>query len=115
EQEVDSFGGNEALYMKAQALNPEVQNEVVQNRFTPRTNRFELAPEFSSVFGGDAYTRTNNAGLNAHYHINPKWSVGVKYNHSFNNLTPEGKAMVAKADAQAAANPGDPNFLYPQV
>lgn len=115
EQEVDSFGGNEALYMKAKALNPEVENEVIQNRFTNRSNRFEIAPEFSGVFNGDSYNRTTNAGLNVHYHITPSWSVGVKYNYSFNTLTPEGKSMVDKASQAANENPKDPNYLYPQV
>ncbi len=115
EQEVDSFGGNEALYIKAKALNPEVENEVVQNRFIERTNRFEIAPEFAGVFGGDSYNRTTNAGINVHYHINPSWSVGVKYNYSFNELTPEGKSMVEKASQASSANPKDPNYLYPQI
>lgn len=115
EQEFDSFGGNEALYMKAKALNPQVENEVVQDRFMTRTNRFEFSPEFSGVFGGDSYNRTTNAGVNVHYHINPKWSVGVKYNYSFNTLTPEGKAMVNQAEQAAAANPRDPKALFPQV
>lgn len=115
EQELDSFGGNEALYMKAKALNPEVEGEVVQNRFSERTNRFEFAPEVSGVFGGDAYNRTTNTGINVHYHINPSWSVGVKYNHSFNNLTPEGKSMVERATQAAENNPKDPNFLFPQI
>lgn len=115
EQEIDSFGGNEALYQKAKALNPEVENEVVQNRFINRTHRLELAPEFSGVSGGDAYNRTNNIGLNAHYHINPQWSVGVKYNYALNNLTPEGSAMVEKATQIAQANPKDPQYLYPQI
>lgn len=115
EQDIDSFGGNEALYIKAKALNPEVENEVVQNRFINRTHRVEIAPEFSGVSGGDAYNRTNNLGLNAHYHINPSWSVGVKYNYALNNLTPEGKSMVDKAGEVAQTNPKDPNYLYPQV
>jgi outer membrane beta-barrel protein len=115
EQDIDSFGGNEALYIKAKALNPEVENEVVQNRFINSTNRLELAPEFSGVSGGDAYNRTNNLGMNAHYHINPGWSVGVKYNYATNTLTPEGKAMVQKATQAAEANPKDPSYLFPQV
>ncbi len=115
EHEIDSFGGNEALYMKAKALNPEVQSDVIQNRFTNRTNRVELAPEFSGVFGGDTYNHANNVGLNAHYHINPSWSVGVKYNYSFNYLTPEGQTMVEKANKAAQDNPKDPNYLFPQV
>lgn len=115
EQEVDSFGGNEALYLKAKALNPEVESNVVQNRFISRQMRLELAPELSGVSGGDAYNRTNNVGLNAHFHINPKWSIGVKYNYSFNNLTPEGTAMVARATEAAQVNPKNPNYLFPQV
>lgn len=115
EQELDSFGGNEALYMKAKALNPEVEGEVVQNRFSDRTNRFEFAPEVSGVFGGDAYNRTTNTGINVHYHINPSWSVGVKYNYSFNNLTPEGQSMVERATQAAEKNPKDPNYLFPQI
>jgi outer membrane beta-barrel protein len=115
ETEVDSFGGNEALYQKAKALNPQVENEVVQNRFVQRTNRFEIAPEFSSVSGGDSYNKTMNMGLNAHYHINPHWSLGLKYNYSFNSLTPEGEAMVSRASQAAQANPKDPSYLFPQV
>lgn len=113
--EVDSFGGNEALYIKAKALNPEIENEVVQNRFMVRDNRFEIAPEMSGVFGGDAYNRTNNAGINLHYHITPKWSVGVKYNYAFNQLTPEGEAMINRATDESVNNPTDPQYLYPQV
>ncbi len=116
EQELDNFGGNAALYEKARALNPEIDNNVVQNRFVDRTNRVEIAPEFSGISnGGDAYNRTTNAGLNVHYHINPSFSVGAKYNYSFNQLTPEGASMVKRADQAATANPKDPNFLYPEI
>jgi outer membrane beta-barrel protein len=115
EQEVDSFGGNAALYEKAKALNPEVESEVVQNRFIKRENRFEFSPEVSGVFNGDAYNRTTNTGINVHYHITPSWSVGVKYNYSFNTLTPEGQNMVEKANQAAAANPKDPQYLFPQI
>ncbi|MFS4460136.1 outer membrane beta-barrel domain-containing protein [Bdellovibrio sp. HCB2-146] len=116
EQELDSFGGNQALYEKAKALNPEIENNVVQNRFVERSRRFEFAPEFSGVAnGGDTYNRTTSAGMNVHYHINPSWSVGAKYNYSFNALTPEGKEMVERANQAADANPKDPNYLYPQV
>jgi outer membrane beta-barrel protein len=115
QEEVDSFGGNQALYEKARALNPEVETEVVQNRFLPRTNRVEIAPEFAGVFGGDSYNETRNAGMNVHYHINPSWSIGVKYNYSFNTLTPEGEEMVSRANQDAKVNPRNPKFLYPQI
>jgi len=115
ESELDSFGGNEVLYQKAKALNPEVESEVVQNRFVEKTNRVEIAPEFSGVFGGDSYNRTNNVGMNLHYHINPSWSIGAKYNYSFNSLTPEGQAMIDKAESDANANPQNPKYVYPQI
>lgn len=114
-QEIDSFGGNEVLYVKAKALNPEIENEVIQNRFMNRTHRFEFASELANVFGGDAYNHSSNMGLNIHYHLNPSWSVGVKYTYSFNSLTPEGQAMVNKASQAAQDNPKAPSYLFPQV
>lgn len=115
EKEVDSFGGNQALYEKAKALNPEVENEVIQDRFSNRSIRFELAPEMATVFGGDSYNKTNNAGINAHFHITPKWSIGVKYAKSSNTLTPEGQAMVSRAEDAARVNPQNPDYLFPEV
>lgn len=111
----DSLGGNEVLLEKAQALNPDAQINVVQNRIVSRENRFEIAPEASAVFGGDAYNRTQNVAMNVHYHINPHWSVGLKYAYSFNQLTPEGKELTDKAEADIAENPANPNIQYPQV
>jgi outer membrane beta-barrel protein len=115
QSEVDSFGGNQALYEKAKALNPEVEKTVIQDRFMNRTNRWELAPEMAQVDSGDSYNRTSNAGLNVHYHINPSWSLGVKYNYSFNKLTPEGEAMLNKATDASKPDTAAQNFLYPQV
>ncbi len=115
QQEIDSFGGNESLYQKAQALNPNIQTDVVQNRFVEKANRFELAPEIGGVFGGDAYNKSSNVGMNAYYHISPKWAIGAKYNYYTNKLTPEGQAMIDRASDAAAQNPGNPSYLYPQV
>ncbi len=115
DQEMDSFGGNEALYDKASALNPEIRTQAIQNRFVERSNRFELAPEIGSVFGGDAYNQSNAFGMNAYYHLTPKWAFGLKYNYYTNKLTPEGQAMIDRASQDAINNPGNPSFLYPQV
>lgn len=78
QQEIDSFGGNEYLYIKAKALNPEIQTQTIQNRFINRTNRFEVSPGISNVFGGDSYNRSQNVGLNLYYHLNPSFSLGTK-------------------------------------
>ncbi|MEI7973586.1 MAG: hypothetical protein WCH11_04380, partial [Bdellovibrio sp.] len=50
-QDFDSLGGNKVLLEKAQALNPEQNVYVVQDRIVSRKNRFEIAPEFHSVLG----------------------------------------------------------------
>lgn len=94
-KDFDSLGGNDVLLEKAKALNPEAQIRIVQDRVVVRRNRVELSPEFSSVLGGDAYNKTSNLGLNLHYHITPQWSLGLKYNYSFNQLRPEGENLLS--------------------
>lgn len=114
-QDFDSLGGNDVLLEKAQALNPEVRVRVVQDRIVQRRNRWEFSPEISSVFGGDAYNSTQNVGLNAHYHITPHWSVGAKYNYSFNQLRTEGEALIAEAKAKDSATIPDIDFPKQQM
>src|SRR5690606_28067699 len=82
-------------------------------------NRWEIAPEYSGSFGGDPYVRSMNAGLNVHYHINPRWSLGLKYNRSFNKLTPEGDKMVEDAVKEYLETPTEtgnpvPNIDFPR-
>lgn len=111
----DSLGGNKTLLDKAKALEPEVSVSIVQKRFVSRTNRIEIAPEFSGTFGGDTYARTKSAGINLHYHFNPRWSVGVKYNHSYNSLTPEGESLVNASIEDYKNNPNKPSVAYPDI
>lgn len=93
-QDFDSLGGNDVLLERAQALNPEVKTKIVQNRIVDLNKRFELAPEISSVLGGDSYTSTWLTGLDARFHINPRWSLGVKYGYAFNEFTEEGDNLI---------------------
>jgi outer membrane immunogenic protein len=111
----DALGGNEILFEKAKDLQPEKTVSIVQNRTVQKKNRFELAPEFSGVFGGDTYSRTKSVGLNVNFHLNYNWSIGAKYNYSFNNLTPEGEAMIDQALADYNANPQSPSAEYPEI
>lgn len=115
QQEIDSFGGNESLYKKAESLNPEIKTAAIQNRFVNRTYRFELAPEIGGVFGGDSYNKSNDFGMNAYFHLSPNWAIGAKYSFFSNKLTPEGQTMIDRANEAVAANPANPSFLYPQV
>jgi outer membrane immunogenic protein len=93
-QDFDSLGGNDVLLEKAQALNPEAQIRVVQDRIVSRRMRVEFSPEYSNVLGGDAYNKTQNLGFNMHWHITPRWSLGAKYNYSVNQLRPEGEFLI---------------------
>jgi len=111
----DSLGGNQIFFEKAKDLQPEKTVTIVQNRTVEMKNRFELAPEFSGVFGGDTYSRSKSIGLNLHFHINYNWSVGAKYNYAFNSLTPEGEALMDKALADYNANPQNPSTSFPEL
>lgn len=115
EVDFDALGGNEILFEKAKDLQPEKTVSIVQNRTIQKKNRFELAPEFSGVFGGDTYSRTKSVGLNVNFHLNYNWSIGAKYNYSFNSLTPEGEALMDQAIADYNANPQDPSASYPEI
>lgn len=115
EESFDSLGGNKIFLEKAKALEPEKKISIVQNRQVPLRHRLEIAPEFSGVFGGDTYTRTKSVGLNAIYHFNPTWAVGVKYNYSFNTLTPEGDTLVNQAYEDYIQNPRNPTVAFPKL
>jgi outer membrane beta-barrel protein len=93
-KDFDSLGGNDVLLERALALNPDIKTKVVQNRIVDLHKRFEFAPETSSVLGGDSYTSTWLAGVDVRYHLNPRWSFGMKYGHAFNEYTDEGKNLI---------------------
>ena len=93
-KDFDSLGGNDVLLDKAQALNPEVSVKIVQKRIVDRHFRNEFSPEVGIALGGDTYVDTQTVGLGYQFHINPRWSVGVKYNHFFNQLSEEGENLL---------------------
>lgn len=109
-KDFDTLGGNDVLLQRAQALNPDAQIRIVQDRIVSRRHRVELSPEFSSVLGGDAYNKTNNLGLNMQYHFTPEWSVGLKYNYSFNQLRPEGENLLTDVSVDGKARIPDIDF-----
>lgn len=115
DQDFDSLGDNRIIMEKARALAPEKKVSIVQNRIVSRRNRFEITPEFAGTFGGDTYTKTQSLGLTTHYHFNPSFSAGVRYNHFFNQLTAEGKSLYDQAYADFIANPGNPKSRIPDL
>lgn len=115
EEDFDSLGGNKIILEKAQALNPETQISIVQERTVPRRNRWEIAPEYSGTVGGDTYVKTQNFGMNVHYHITPRWSLGAKFNKSFNKLTPEGETLIEEAKRDYEKDPETPLAIIPNI
>ncbi|MCB0362261.1 MAG: outer membrane beta-barrel domain-containing protein [Bdellovibrionales bacterium] len=95
-EDFDSLGGNDVLLERARALQPDAQIEIVQDRVVNRHSRSEFLPEYGNVIGGDVYMNTQYVGLNYDYHINPHWSVGVKYSYFLNELGSEGHHLIER-------------------
>lgn len=96
-QDFDSLGGNADLLKKLKA-NPENRRiEIVQKRITDRTHRFELSTEYLQTSRGNSYLDTTGSGFALSYHLNPRWSFGLKYNYFFNELTSEGEHLMGEA------------------
>ncbi len=93
-QDFDSLGGNDVLLEKARSLNPTSKVTIVQDRIVDRRNRLEISPEIGRTLGGDSYQVTHRFGANLHYHITPKWSLGVKYSYLTNRLSVEGENLI---------------------
>lgn len=111
-KDFDTLGGNDVLLDKARALNPEATISIVQDRIVSRRKRLEIAPELASVLGGDAYNSTTMYGINAHYHINPRWSVGAKYAYDTNKLRKEGQYLID--DTSVTGTGVIPQIDYPK-
>lgn len=111
----DSLGGNKIMLDRARALEPEKTVRVVQTRTVDRRRRLEFAPEFGNVFGGETYVHTKTIGLNANFHWTNRFSMGVKYNYAFNELTKDGSAQVRAAAEEFAQNPENPTKDFPKV
>ncbi|MDZ4677974.1 MAG: outer membrane beta-barrel domain-containing protein [Oligoflexia bacterium] len=97
-KDFDSLGGNAEIVGRAQALDPENQVKIVQNRTVDRNNRFELGVNYSMVSGGDTYMRTQNLGGNLDFHLTPSWSVGARYYKAYSSLTAEGQNIYDDAN-----------------
>lgn len=93
-KDFDSLGGNDVLIDRAQKLQPNKSVTVVQKRVVDRNLRNEFSIGYNNVVGGDAYLQTQMLNLNYHFHINPRWAVGVSYFSAFNQLSEEGSFLI---------------------
>lgn len=97
-KDFDSLGGNSDLYEKAKALNPEIKTQVIQKRIVDRRMRLEISPTYTTYWGGNPYISSQSAGMEASFHITPRFSVDLAYTFAFtNNITSEGQFLIDKA------------------
>lgn len=102
-EDIDSLGGNKELMEMAQKIKSTSRSRIVQDRIIDRNNTLEFGLSYGSVFGGDAYVKTQSIGAQVDYHITPRWSLGLRYYDFGNSLTNEGKRIYNDAKAAEAA------------
>ncbi|MCB0412452.1 MAG: outer membrane beta-barrel domain-containing protein [Bdellovibrionales bacterium] len=108
--DLDSLGGNKDLVRKARDLDPNNKVRIVQNRLVDRNMRLELGLNYGTVAGGDPYVSTDNVGGRIDFHFTPRFSMGVMYYQSSNDLSSEGQRVYNNA---VAAQSSGKEYNYP--
>ena len=67
---------------------------IVQQRAVDRFWLSEFSAGFSPIISGSLYSHSASAYLAYQLHLNPHWSVGLKYSQYFHKLNREGKSSV---------------------
>ena len=114
-KDFDSLGGNGALLKRLRESSKGKGVQIVQNRVTDRTNRLELFSEYQYTSKGSTYLDSSSSALSFHFHINPHWSVGVKYNHFYNELTSEARDLINEALKVQKINSNVEMALIPEL
>jgi outer membrane beta-barrel protein len=104
---LNTLGGQEALLEKASPSVPVNTYRVEQRRVIDRDLRSEMTVGLGLVNGGDAYYRTNSATVQYDFHINTKWSLGLRQTFFFNELTAEGKSQFDYTEKTILAGAGN--------
>lgn len=112
--EFSTLGDNRDVVERVKNMDTNQKVRVVQNRLVDRNNRIELAGNYAFNGGGDSYVKTQNVGARLEYHINPRWSLGLHYQKSYNTLSPEGENQLDAALADQKINPGSTK-KYPAI
>jgi outer membrane beta-barrel protein len=96
----DSMTKNlEALNIPDDQISPTISRDrifVLNTRYSSLTNRHE-----ATIFGGNNFTAPSHmdqrdAGLTYRYHINPKWSIGLRHTEYYNDLNNSGKTLLTQ-------------------
>lgn len=111
---LNTLGDQSQVMQKARPSIPANTYRVVQKRVIERDFRSELGISVGTVAsGGDSYYETSNLGLQYDFHLNTRFSLGLRYQMNFNKLTPEGKRVYDRAEQMAAAN--NNNYVVPDL
>ncbi len=111
DKNLNSLGANDAILKRIRAYKSRHKIKVVQKRAVDRNFRFELGPSYNVISGGDPYTDSAAAGAQLEFHINPRWSLGVRYYDYKNTLNAEGKNIFDRA-SQVNTNSQEGLFGY---
>lgn len=110
---LDTLGGNEKLVDMATSMDPGNRSRIVQKRIVDRNNALEMGINFGTKAGGDSYLNTQSLGASLDFHINPRISIGARYNDYGNELTPEGKRVFNEARESYEA--GGRSYSIPDI
>lgn len=74
-----SLGANKKIIKRVNELDPENKIRIVQKRLVDRNSRVEINMGYGFITGGDPALSTKVLNANLEYHLNPKWSLGLRY------------------------------------
>ena len=65
----------------------------VNTRYSSLNKRHEITISGANNFTSDSHLTTRNSGATYRFHINSKWSIGMRYSHYFNELSGAGEKL----------------------
>lgn len=114
---LESLGNNETVVKKAEGMKSSSRVAIVQGRTVKRDWRVELGTNYGAVAAGDSYLNTQNLGAQLDLHVNPRFSLGLRYAKAYNQLTTEGRKRFEEARTAKANGVSDyriPDLDYPE-
>lgn len=101
----ETLGDNKVFAERVKEMDQEKRVRIVQHRIVDLYNRFEIGGTYGYNAGGDSYVTTQHLGGILDFHFSPRFAMGIRYQHYYNELTNEGKSQY---DAAKAAQSNDP-------
>jgi outer membrane beta-barrel protein len=113
-KDFDTLGDNKVFVERVKEMDQDKRVRIVQNRIVDLYNRLEVAGNYGYNAGGDSYVTTQNLGGILDFHFSPKFAIGVRYQHFYNELTNEGKAQYETAKHAQSNHPEFAGVDFPK-